>query len=123
MMKFLWTTIYVRNMDESIAFYSNLLGLQPLRRFPAAPGIEIAFMGNGTENEIFVEFLQDDHMQDVAFGEAISIGFAITSIDDMLKTVKELGLSVHSGPVQTPTSSFFTVKDPNDLNVQLFEQK
>ena len=44
-MKFLWTTIYVKNLDESIAFYANLVGLQVVKRFPAGPGMEIAFYG------------------------------------------------------------------------------
>jgi len=49
-MKFLWTTIHVKNLEESIDFYSNLMGLQVARRFPAGPGIEIAFMGNGIDS-------------------------------------------------------------------------
>lgn len=32
-MKFLWTAIYVNNLDESIGFYSNLLGLKIMRAF------------------------------------------------------------------------------------------
>lgn len=39
-MKFLWTAINVKNLDESIAFYSKLVGLQVVRRFPAGPGVE-----------------------------------------------------------------------------------
>ena len=37
-MKFLWTALYVKNLDESIAFYANLVGLQVVKRFPAGPG-------------------------------------------------------------------------------------
>ena len=41
-MKYLWTTINVKDLDESIAFYSDLLGLKVQSRFPAGPGMEIA---------------------------------------------------------------------------------
>ena len=58
-MKFLWTTIYVKNLDESITFYSNLLGLKVVNRFPAGPGMEIAFMGNGINDETLVELMAD----------------------------------------------------------------
>lgn len=34
-MKYLWTTINVKNMEESITFYSELAGLKMLNRFPA----------------------------------------------------------------------------------------
>ena len=76
-MKFLWTAIYVKNLDESIAFYSNLVGLQVLKRFPAGPGMEIAFMGNGMNNETVVELLADSNKSTVNYSEFISIGFAI----------------------------------------------
>lgn len=122
-MKFLWTTIYVKNMDESIAFYSDLLGLQVTKRFPAGPGMEIAFMGNGADNETLVELMADSRNNAVSFGEFISIGFAVDSADDMLSTVKGKNIPVHSGPIETPGFKFFCIKDPNGLNVQFFQQK
>ena len=122
-MKFLWTAIYVKNLDESIAFYSDLLGLQALRRFPAGPGMEIAFMGNGINNETLVELLADSNNSTVNYSEFISIGFAVDSVDTMLDTVKSKNIPVHSGPFETPGSKFFCIKDPNGLNVQFFQQK
>jgi lactoylglutathione lyase len=122
-MKFLWTTIYVKDLDESIAFYSSLLGLQVLRRFPAGPGVEIAFMGSGTANETSVELLADCNNSTVNYSEFVSIGFAVDSVEAMLDTVKSKNIIVHSGPVETPGSKFFTIKDPNGFNVQLFQQK
>ena len=122
-MKFLWTTIYVKNLDESIAFYSNLLGLQVTKRFPAGPGMEIAFMGNGTNNETLVELLADSNNSIFNYSEFISIGFAVDSVDAMLDTVKSKNISVHNGPFETPGSKYFCIKDPNGLNIQFFQQK
>lgn len=122
-MKFLWTTIYVKDLEESIAFYSNLVGLQVLKRFPAGPGREIAFMGNGINEETLVELLADSNNSAVSFSEFISIGFAVDSVDAMLDTVKSKNIPVHSGPVQTPSFKFFCIKDPNGLSVQFFQEK
>ena len=122
-MKFLWTTIYVINLDESIAFYSDLIGLKVLKRFPAGPGIELAFMGNGTNDETLVELLADSGNKNVNHGEFISIGFAVDSLDTMLNTVKSKNIPVHHGPIETPGSRFFSIKDPNGLSVQFFQQK
>ena len=122
-MKFLWTTINVKNLDESVAFYSDLAGLQVLQRFPAGPGVEIVFMGNGSDNETMVELLLDSSHTEVNFSESISIGFAVDSADAMLETVKRKDIPVHSGPVETPGFKFFCIKDPNGLNVQFFQQK
>lgn len=122
-MQFLWTTVYVKDLDESIAFYSDLAELKVQRRFPAGPGVEIAFLGNGAENETLVELLADASKRDVAFGEDISVGFAVDSADAMMEKVKEKKIPVHSGPFETPAFKFFCVKDPNGLNVQFFERK
>ena len=122
-MQFLWTTVYVKDLDESIAFYSDLAELKMLRRFPAGPGVEIAFLGNAAENETLVELLSDADRKDVAFGEHISVGFAVESADAMLGRVKEKDIPVHTGPFETPAFKFFCIKDPNGLNVQFFERK
>lgn len=122
-MKYLWTTIYVKNLDESVAFYSNLIGLKVQKRFPAGPGMEIAFMGNGIKDETLVELIADNKNSTIAFGESISIGFATDSVDAMLDTVESKNIPVHSGPFETPGFKFFCIKDPNGLNVQFFQQK
>lgn len=122
-MKYLWTTIHVKNMDESIHFYSDLLGLQVIQRFPAGPGIEIAFMGNGTDNETLIELYANCNNDPVNFSEFISIGFAVDSIDIMLDTVKSKNIPIHNEPIETPKFKWFTIKDPNELNVQFFQQK
>ena len=46
-MKFCWTTIIVRNMQESLKFYQEIVGLCIDSRMNAGPGVEIAFLGDG----------------------------------------------------------------------------
>lgn len=122
-MKFLWTTVNVKNLDESIAFYSEMAGLKVQRRFPAGPGMEIAFLGNGDENETLLELLADSGSTEVSHGEFISVGFEADSADAMLSKVKQKNIPVHRDIVETPGFKFFCIKDPNGLTVQFFEQK
>jgi lactoylglutathione lyase len=46
-MTFLWTALYVKDLNSTINFYTEIVGLQVLKRFQAGPSTEIAFMGNG----------------------------------------------------------------------------
>jgi lactoylglutathione lyase len=85
--------------------------------------MEIAFMGNGITDETLVELLADSNNSTVNFSEFISIGFAVDSVDTMLDTIKSKNIPVHTGPIETPRSKFFYIKDPNGLNVQFFQQK
>lgn len=122
-MKFLWTTIYVSSLDESIRFYEELLGLNVLRRFPAGPGMEIAFLGNGKDGETLVELIVDEKKGKINHSESISIGFAVESMEDMLETIKKRNIPIHDGPIEAPNSKFFSIKDINGVIVQFFQQK
>lgn len=122
-MKYLWTTINVEDMDCSIEFYSDVVGLKVLNRFQAGPDIEIAFMGNGTDNETLVELLTDSGNGTVGFSEFISLGFAVDSVEEMLEFVGSKNIPIHSGPFETPSFKYFCIKDPDGLQVQFFQQK
>lgn len=120
-MKFLWTTIHVKKLEESIDFYSEVIGLKVINRFKAGKGMEIAFMGNGIDGETLVELLEDNN--NVNHGDSISIGFAIASVEEMIEVLKEKNVPIQSGRFETPDAEFFFIKDPNGANVQLFQRK
>lgn len=96
-MKFCWSTLFVNNMEESLKFYQEIIGLKEDRRFKAGPEMEIAFLGDG---ETKVELIWDAKNQDVNLGKDISLGFQVDSLDDMMTFVKEKGIDIHSGPFQ-----------------------
>ena len=118
-MKFCWTTLTVKNMEESLKFYQEVVGLAVDRRFKAGPGMEIAFLGDG---ETKVELIHNEKNENVSFGQDISLGFAVDSLEKMMAVIKEKGIEVHSGPFQpNPHTKFFFVLDPNGLKVQFVE--
>ena len=120
-MKFCWTTINVSNMEESLAFYQEIVGLPLMRRFPAGPGMEIAFLGDGDSQ---VELIASVSTAEVKIGADISLGFIVKSLDDMLDFVQKKSIAVYSGPHQpNPQTRFFYVLDPNGLKIQFVERK
>lgn len=120
-MKFCWTTINVSNMEESLAFYQEIVGLPLMRRFPAGPGMEIAFLGDG---ETQVELIAAASNVAVKIGQDISLGFVVESLDEMMAFVQKKSIAVHSGPHQpNPQTRFFYVLDPNGLKIQFVEHK
>jgi len=109
----------VKNLEESLKFYIEIVGLNVVKRFNAGPGVEIAFLGDG---ETKVELICNQDSKEVSFGKDISLGFEVNSLDEMMTVVKEKGIDIHSGPFQpNPHTKFFYILDPNGLKIQFVE--
>ncbi|MGV8981920.1 VOC family protein [Clostridium sp.] len=118
-MKFCWSTLMVKNLEESLLFYTEVVGLNVNRRFNAGPGVEIVFLGDG---ETKIELICNEALKEVSFGQAISLGFEVDSVDEVMGFVKKKGIDIHSGPFQpNPHTKFFYVLDPNGLKIQFVE--
>lgn len=118
-MKFSWCTITVGNIEESLKFYTEIVGLPIQRRFTTGEGAEIAFLG---ENETKIELISNSKNEKINEKGGISLGFEVKSIDEMMKFIIEKGLKIDDGPFQpNPHVKFFYVKDPNGLKIQFVE--
>ena len=120
-MSFCWTTLHVRDLDASLRFYQEVVGLIVRRRFGAAPGSQMVFLGaEGDSAEI--ELISDGKDQPKDMGSDVSIGFDVKSLDDQIALVREKGVAITGGPVSpNPHVRFFFVKDPDGLTVQFVE--
>lgn len=120
-MKFCWSTLMVKNMEESLKFYQEIVGLNIDRRFQAGPGMEIVFLGDG---ETKVELIYNSNATETNMGESISLGFGVDSTDEMMAFVTEKGFKIHSGPFSpNPNTKYFFILDPNGLKIQFIESK
>ncbi len=117
-MKYCWSTLLVRDMDASLAFYTDVLGLTVASRTSAMPGLEIAFLETG---ETQIELVCNTEAKDAAAGDAVSWGFEVDSLDDALAMVREKGIPIHLGPVVHPNVKYFFILDPDGLKIQLKE--
>ncbi|MDA3911110.1 MAG: VOC family protein [Bacteroidales bacterium] len=118
-MKFCWSTLYVKDMEESLNFYEKIIGLALNAKFKAGADVEIAFLGDG---ETKVELIFDKNKTSINPGTDISWGFEVDSLDDMLQLMKSKGIKIESGPFQpNPKMKFFFIKDPNGMKIQFVE--
>lgn len=118
-MKFCWTTLHVNDLEESLAFYREIVGLELTRRFEGGHAGEIAFLGKG---ETQLELICNPASPPVDMGRDVSLGFEVASVDEMIAFVQQKGIAVHSGPFQpNPHVKFFYVLDPNGLKIQFVE--
>lgn len=118
-MKFCWSTLKVKDLEASLKFYQEFVGLKIDRRFKAGPGMEIVFLGDG---ETKIELIYDENSKEIDAGKDISWGFEVGSLDEMMKLAKEKGVELQSGVLQpNPHVRFFYALDPNGMKIQFVE--
>ena len=116
---FCWTTLNVKDLQESLDFYENIVGLKVDRRLDMGPNNAIVFLGQG---ETKLELIYDGKNKDIEIGKNISIGFEVDSLDKKIEFIKDKGIEIYSGPFSpAPTTKFFFILDPNGLKVQFVE--
>lgn len=117
-MKFCWSTLFVKNLDESIRFYKEIVGLDVVNRLSAGPNMEIAFLGEG---ETKIELICDASKKQINIGTDISWGFKVENLDSIIAMLTQKNISV-SGPfMPNPKSRFIFIKDPNGMNIQFYQ--
>jgi lactoylglutathione lyase len=120
-MKIAWITIYVRDMEESLAFYTQILGMQVSRSFSGGQGVQIHFLdGKGAD----LELIHDPNKTDVNCAADVSVGLLVDDLDATIAHLKEQGIRHIVGPIApNPLLRFIFIKDPNGFTVQLVEQR
>jgi lactoylglutathione lyase len=116
--KYKWSTLLVKDMEESLSFYRDVLGLRVAGRESVMPGLEIAFLDTG---ETQIELVMSADGANAVAGDAVSWGFEVDSLDDVLKRVAEKHIPLLSGPFLHPNVKFFFIQDPNGLKIELKE--
>lgn len=124
-----WCTIATGRLEESIRFYTELVGLTVARRFSPAPGTEIAFLkdANGFEVELLHHAASERGISERnapadSPKEGISLGFEVESLEQTLAAAKRYGAAPF-GSAKVPGCSFFFVKDPNGVSVQFVQNE
>jgi lactoylglutathione lyase len=114
-MKLGYVTIRTRDLARSLEFYEKILGFRPTRRFSPRPGMEIAFLDDGSGGQ--VEFIQGGPDQPFS-GSGIALGFNVPDIDATAAMLKAAGVEPSFGPLTMPNGvRLLGAKDPNGLDL------
>jgi lactoylglutathione lyase len=111
-------TISVKNMEESLRFWRDIMGLPIKSRFSGREGVEIAFLGDG---ETAIELACDQNHPNISIGQDISVGFVVASIQETIEYLRQKGIA--AGEIIQPNQRvrFFFASDPNGMRVQFVE--
>ena len=125
-MRMLHTMIRVGNLDNSIAFYCDVLGMKLLRQKDYPGGkFTNAFVGYGDESEHTV--LELTHIwESESYVLGSGYGLVALGVDDIYSTCEEIRkqggkISREPGPMKHSTTVIAFVEDPDGYKIELIE--
>jgi lactoylglutathione lyase len=116
----------VNDLDESLRFYCDVLGMRLLRRKDYPEGrFTLAFVGYGPEAEQAVVELThnwDTHRYDVGTGFG-HVALGVEGIHDVVERLRVRGARVtrEPGPMKHGGSTIAFIEDPNGYKIELIE--
>jgi lactoylglutathione lyase len=127
--KFLHTMIRVGNLDRSVKFYTDLLGMTELRRRDVPDGkYTLVFLGYGEGNkegqgeiELTYNYGVEKYEQGNAFGH-LAVG--VPDVKAACEAVRAGGGKVtrEAGPVKFGSTIIAFVEDPDGYKIELIER-
>ena len=127
-MRLLHTMLRVGNLEQSLAFYTEVLGMKLLRRKDYPEGrFTLAFVGYGEESDTTV--LELTHNWDTpSYDLGAGYGHIAIEVDDAYATcdaVRAKGGKVtrEAGPMKHGTTVIAFVEDPDGYKIEFIQKK
>jgi lactoylglutathione lyase len=126
-MKYLHTMIRVGDLEKSIRFYTEVLGLKLHRRQDYPGGkFTLAFLGYGGDTEPFLELTYNWGTDKYDLGNGYGhMAFGVTDIYETCKKIEALGGKIvrAPGPMKHGQTVIAFVEDPDSYRIELIERK
>lgn len=127
-MRMLHTMLRVTDLEKSLAFYCDVLGMRLLRRRDFESGrFTLAFVGYGDESDSTVlELTHNWDTNHYDHGDAYGhIAIAVEDVYSACDTVRERGGKVvrEAGPMKGGTTVLAFVEDPDGYKIELLAER
>ncbi len=127
-MRILHTMLRVGNLEQSIQFYSEVLGMTLLRRKDYPQGeFTLAFLGYGAVSEnTVIELTHNWGKQSYQLGTGY--GHIALEVDDVYAATQEIAkrggqITREAGPMNAGNTIIAFVKDPDGYEIELIGKK
>ena len=127
-MRLLHTMIRTGNLDRSIDFYTNILGMKLLRRKDYPEGkFTLAFVGYGDENaHTVIELTYNWDVENYDLGSGF--GHIAIEVDDVYQATEEIrkrgGTIIReAGPMKAGNTVIAFIADPDGYKIELIGKK
>ncbi|ALA56960.1 VOC family protein [Nitrospira moscoviensis] len=121
--KLLHTRMRVSDLDETIRFYTNVLGLDVIERKTSPRGSQLAFLKAPNSDEL-IELTSFPPSGPVKVQEdLVHLAFQVESLDQTIAALNAKGVPITDGPTKTSSGSRFIFIDaPDGYEIELIER-
>ena len=121
--RFLHTRMRVNDMEETLRFYCDILGLQLVERTRSPRGSELAFLKVPGSEEL-IELCSFPASGRVEMQEdLIHLAFEVEDLDETISYLEKKGIPITDGPTTTSSGTRFCFIDaPDRYEIELIER-
>jgi len=122
--KLLHTRYRVNELERTVKFYRDILGLQEVKRHKSPRGSELVFF-KAPESEELIVLCHFPGSESARVQAALThLAFEVDSLAEFEKHLAQHGLKYSDGPTTTSTGTVFAFVDaPEGYEIELIERK
>jgi len=120
--RLLHTRYRVNDLERTIKFYKDVLGLEEIKRNKSPRGSELVFLkAPGSEEQIEITYFPGSGPVQVQ-PDLTHLAFEMDSLEAFSKHLEKLGLKFSDGPTRSSSGSVFAFVDaPEGYEIELIE--
>jgi lactoylglutathione lyase len=120
--KFLHTRYRVSDLEKTVAFYKDVLGLQEVNRFTSPRGSQLVFLKAPASEEL-IELCKFDESGPVVVGPDLThLAFEVPDLEAFAKHAAAKGYPLSDGPHRTGSGSLIGFLDaPEGYEIELIQ--
>ena len=121
--KLLHTRMRVSDMEQTLKFYRDVLGLEVVEQKVSPRGSHLAFLAVPNSEEL-IELCSFPGSGNVQVQEdLVHLAFEVPDLDDTIQELQTKGIPITDGPTQTSSGSRFIFIDaPDGYEIELIQR-
>jgi lactoylglutathione lyase len=121
--KLLHTRYRVRDLEKTVSFYKDVLGLKELRRQTSGRGSQLVFL-KAPDSDEEIEICKFDESGPVMVGPDIThLAFEVDDLEKFAKHAEAKGYPLSDGPHSTGTGKIAFIDAPEGYEIELIEHQ
>ena len=120
--KLLHTRYRVHDLEKTVSFYKDVLGLKELRRHTSGRGSQLVFL-KAPDGDVEIEICKFDQSGPVAVGPDLThLAFEVDDLEKFAREAAAKGYPLSDGPHTSGSSKIAFIDAPEGYEIELIER-